>query len=149
MAAVGDRMVLATGGFTGESTGGESQEPSDQAWMYDVASDTWRILGRLATARADHIAIPTLDERIVIVGGVATGGPLAAIGEGVDCSEVYDPSNDTWSVGGCSATGSGANPAVGVDALHGALVLSGADELGGGARTYGIVPFSPVGAPTN
>lgn len=145
MAAVGTRHVLATGGLAGEHTVDATTDAVPTVWLYTLASDSWQELTPLSAGRAWHAAIPMPDERVLLVGGTSSGGPLAdGVGTPISCVDVYDPVDRVIIAGGCGGTGGGANPLVAWHPNHGALVFSGTDELGNGGQSYGILPFGPL-----
>jgi len=60
--------------------------------VYDPATDTWRVTGRLASGRVGHSATTLADGSVLAVAGVADWeGPW-----GVPTVELYDPATGEW-----------------------------------------------------
>lgn len=58
-----DGRIYVIGGFTGTSS-----RPTDEVWVYDVASATWSTAAALPTASGGHAAT-VLDNKIHVIGG--------------------------------------------------------------------------------
>jgi N-acetylneuraminic acid mutarotase len=78
-----DGRIYVIGGFTGTSS-----RPTDEVWVYDVASATWSTAAALPTASGGHAAT-VLDNKIHVIGG---GTARSTIADHV----VYDPTTDAW-----------------------------------------------------
>ena len=142
MAAIGERHVVATGGLTGTRDSDEASTASAQVFLYTLASDSWQEVEPLVSPRAHHRAVASVDGRVVLVGGVGRANASAdSVLDPVACTEVYDQLDRSINEGGCSDTGSGAQPAFGIHPAHGAVVFSGGGTAGQG---YGIIPFPPL-----
>ena len=85
VAASGGRLYVL-GGY--QSTSAFPFDPTNRAFEYDPATDTWREVATMPSARGASAAV-ALDGLIHVLGGAA-GGPSAA-------HEVYDPATDAWS----------------------------------------------------
>ena len=144
-----DGRVLLTGGITEtvvrDGSGNGSGQTTTLAWIYDPHFDAWSPVGGLSQARAAHAIVATPSGGAVVIGGTSSGGVLfQQLGEPVDCTEVFDVSEDTWTVQRpCSAGGGGAFPAVASSPDQGAFVLAGGDADDDGGRTFGIVSLGP------
>ena len=75
-------ILYCTGGQTPDGKATPSVE------RYDPASDQWQEVAPMLHPRFSHAAA-TLDGRLYVVGGFASGVWLAAV-------ERYDPATDTW-----------------------------------------------------
>ncbi len=96
----------------------------DRAALYDPATGTWTATGTMGTPRLEHIAVPLLDGRVLVVSGGTNS-------DWKDTSaELYDPATGTW-----SATGSMLRPHAGFPAtlLDDGRVLVGDTD---GAELY-------------
>ncbi|HYU45525.1 MAG TPA: kelch repeat-containing protein, partial [Terriglobales bacterium] len=90
MSQLQDGNILIAGG---ENSSG----PIAALEFYDLASDTFRFAGVLATARKGHSAAALLDGRVLIVGGtmLQADGSTATLAS----TELYDPANGAVSAG--------------------------------------------------
>ena len=78
--------------------GEDTSRDGDRAALYDPATGTWTATGTMGTPRLEHLVVPLLDGRVLVVGG--------GFDDQDDTSaEVYDPASGTW-----SATGSMLKP---------------------------------------
>ncbi len=142
MTGIGERHVVATGGLTGTRNSDEATTASAQVFLYTLASDSWQEIEPLVSPRAHHSAVASVEGRVVLVGGVGRADVSAnGVFEPVTCTEVYDQVDRSINEGGCSDTGSGAQPALGIHPDHGAVVFSGGGTAGQG---YGFIPFPPL-----
>ena len=71
-AIAGDRLLVAGG-----RTEKDPSRVSDLAEVYDPHDDAWTDVTSMPVARAEHLAVPLLDGRVVIVGGQGDRGPVA------------------------------------------------------------------------
>lgn len=81
--------VLVVGGVEGILGAGQ---PLASAEIYDPATNTWSLAGRMATPRADHIAVLMLDGKVLVAGGTQKNDGHTKTNE----AEVYDPSMNSW-----------------------------------------------------
>jgi N-acetylneuraminic acid mutarotase len=103
---------LATVGFAGKiyvfggaiqaQAGGPNQKPSNSAWEYDPAADTWKALAPMPTARMASVAAE-VQGKIYVIGGASVhpGAKLVSLGPKVphrslNVNEVYDPATNKW-----------------------------------------------------
>lgn len=79
-------------------------QPTNKAWEYDPASDSWKALAPMPTPRGAGQAVE-LNGKLYVIGGVQSnepGNPGAPIGLGspaetvVGTMDVYDPATNTW-----------------------------------------------------
>ena len=68
----GDRLLVSGGRAEKDPS-----RPLDLAEVYDPRDDTWTDVLGMPVARAEHVAVPLLDGRVVIVGGKGDRGPIA------------------------------------------------------------------------
>lgn len=61
------------------------------AEQYDPATGVWSSAGSITIPRSGHTAAPVIGSRVLLVGGLNSGGRLAS-------NELYDPATNTWSV---------------------------------------------------
>jgi Galactose oxidase, central domain/Kelch motif len=88
-ARLGDGRVLVSGGVA--ITGSTTQRVSDDAEVYDPATDSW--MPHLVAARAEHSLTTLPDGRVLVAGGRGYfGQPLAA-------TEIFNPATDTFQPG--------------------------------------------------
>jgi N-acetylneuraminic acid mutarotase len=66
------------------------------AELYDPASGTWTVTGRLANGRESATATLLPDGRVLVAGGVHTGGVYTKL----TSAEVYDPISGRWTATG-------------------------------------------------
>jgi hypothetical protein len=64
---------------TGGRAVSDPSKPIDLVEIYDPHDDVWIDVLSMPVARADHVAIPLLDGRVVIVDGVGKAGPVADV----------------------------------------------------------------------
>jgi hypothetical protein len=83
-------MVLVAGGQGGNST----PTALASAELYDPASETWIVTGRLNTARASHTATLLQNGMALVAGGFGTNSHILA------SAELYDPASGTWTATG-------------------------------------------------
>ncbi len=79
-------------------------QPTDKAWEYDPASDSWKELAPMPTPRGAGQAVE-LNGKVYVIGGVESnepGNPGAPIGLGspaetvIGTMEAFDPATNTW-----------------------------------------------------
>ena len=94
--------IYAFGGFVLPASGPPAWGPVNNAWEYDPASDQWKALAPMPTARGSPVAV-TVNDRIYVIGGAATlTGPKDAVVHptrphvSVGTVEEYDPATNTW-----------------------------------------------------
>ena len=90
-----DGQFLVAGGL--RVTGG-AQTTLATAARYDPATDTWRSVAAMATARWGHTATLLPDGRVLVAGGGTENRGYAA------SADLYDPRADRWSPAGSLAT---------------------------------------------
>ncbi|WP_367873649.1 kelch repeat-containing protein [Luteolibacter sp. Populi] len=88
--------VLVTGGRT--TADGSGTTYPTRAEVYDPVANAWSATGFLATGRANHTATLLQNGKVLITGGIGTGGYSTG------CM-LYDPVPGTWSATGALATG--------------------------------------------
>jgi hypothetical protein len=89
--------VLVTGGLTF----GSSPVTLSSSEIYDPSNGTWTGTGSLITARWGHTATLFSDGKVLVAGGAGGWNPNTPL---LADSEIYDPSNGTWTVTGDLAT---------------------------------------------
>ncbi len=80
--------VLVAGGYPGEGA-----PPTDSLEVFDPRTGTFRVVGRLNEARADHSTSLLPDGRVLVAGGTDAGG------QALRSTEVVDPSTGAVSQG--------------------------------------------------
>ncbi|PYS29126.1 MAG: hypothetical protein DMF75_17780, partial [Acidobacteria bacterium] len=85
--------VLVAGGTEGDS-------PFNSAELYDPATGTWSITGRLTTERQNHTATLLPNGKVLVVGGFNYD-----LDDSLNSAELYDPNTGTWSRTGSLNTG--------------------------------------------
>ncbi|MCB0016246.1 MAG: hypothetical protein KDE09_00580 [Anaerolineales bacterium] len=84
------RMAIATNGLNIYHIGGEQDGAvTDQVWLYDTSTFSWRSVASKPTGIADTTAVVLFGEIYVPGGQLADGQPTATV-------EVYSPVNDGW-----------------------------------------------------
>ena len=86
--------LYAFGGFVLPQSGPPSWVPIDNAWEYDPATDTWKALAPMPTAR-NHAAIGVVNDKIYVIGG-RVGAAFIGVASNTDVVEEYDPATDSW-----------------------------------------------------
>jgi hypothetical protein len=96
-----DGRVLAVGGYGLD--GGTCCIASSTAELYDPFNGTWTITTSMASARQGHSATLLPDGRVLVAGGLDSGGgaPLAS-------AELYDPVSRRWTDTGSMTAARGA-----------------------------------------
>jgi N-acetylneuraminic acid mutarotase len=94
--ALADGRVLAVGGYdiTGVVNG--------TAEIYDPTTDSSAAVASMSFARTQHTATRLNDGRVLVTGGGSNfdlSDPLGSLGSATATTEIYDPVNDTWSLG--------------------------------------------------
>lgn len=85
--------VLVAGGFNAAST--PRSIPSVE--LYDSSTNTWAAAGSLAERRLDSpVAVLLPSGKVLVTGGTDSGVVPYALGS----TDVYDPANNSWTVGG-------------------------------------------------
>ena len=81
---------------------GPNQIPLNNAWEYDPASDSWKALAPMPTARMAPVAAE-VGGKLYVIGGVSVhpGAKLVSLGRTVphrslNANEVYDPETNKW-----------------------------------------------------
>jgi hypothetical protein len=87
-----DGSVLVAGGT---SQSGGKDDSSREAELYDPVADSWRPVGKMASARSQFPLLRLDDGRVLAVGGV-----VRPEGRGLSEAEFFDPSTETWSSAG-------------------------------------------------
>ncbi|MBA3357411.1 MAG: hypothetical protein H0U18_16025 [Pyrinomonadaceae bacterium] len=83
-------LIMALFGLISVTT--QVAEPTALAHPPDT-TPSWTFTGTLNTARSGHTATVLTNGKVLVVGGVTTGGFL-------DTAELYDPATGTWSTAG-------------------------------------------------
>lgn len=158
LTALDDGRVLAAGGVSGptwsdpsmgactapEASPCHTRASLGSAWLYDPEEDSWAPTGPLAHPRSMHEAARLSDGTVLLVGGTVEGGGLfPTVGAPVDCQERFDPQTGTFSETICTATGSGAQPALTSHPQDGVFALSGYDADYAGGRAFGFALAPP------
>lgn len=94
--------IYLFGGAIQAHSGGPNQFPSDNAWEYDPAADSWKALAAMPTARVGAVAAE-VSGKIYVIGGASVhpGANLVSLGpkvphQSLNTNEVYDPATNTW-----------------------------------------------------
>lgn len=89
-----DGRVLVTGGIhgTGLDTGSPLPQYLGSSELYDPSRGQFSPTGPLTITRQHHTATRLTDGRLLVVGGVNQGGPVARV-------ELYDPATGQFSLG--------------------------------------------------
>ncbi|MCK6524964.1 hypothetical protein L6R49_26470 [Myxococcota bacterium] len=139
---VGEGLALVTGGLnpsTREQIFGSEHRAEDNAWLYDVSTDSWTDVGPLNTGRAWHAAAPLPSGGAVIAGGYSQAGLVwqSSAGKAIPCGEVYTVEGGLKPVTGDEGCAAGDEvgalpdavgyPAVAVDPSYGILLVGGVD----------------------
>ncbi len=94
--------IYAFGGFVPPAAGAPAWVPIGNAWEYDPAADSWRLLAPMPTRRGSPVAA-AVGGKIYVIGGASThpgsaepavhpARPHRALGT----VEEYDPATDSW-----------------------------------------------------
>lgn len=147
IASLGDGRALACGGTGDVAREGENAAAVADAWVFDPEigdAGQWTAVSPMTTPRMQHEAIPMPDGRVLITGGVASGGLVAPSLEGpLDCDEIFDPRTGAFTAVAPCGIG-GADPTVAWHPDYGAIVVEGAGETDGGGEATALVPFPPA-----
>jgi N-acetylneuraminic acid mutarotase len=97
--ALSDGRALMTGGERGENL-----EPAafSSTYVFDPTTRVWSRSGLLNTARSGAAVAVLLDGRVLVAGGVYSGGSQPS--RVLDSSELWDPGSGAWSRTGTMAT---------------------------------------------
>jgi N-acetylneuraminic acid mutarotase len=94
--------IYLFGGAVQPVANGPNQFPTSDAWEYDPATDSWKALAPMPTARLGAVAAE-MGGKIYVIGGASVhpGAKLASIGLGtphrsLDANEAYDPATNKW-----------------------------------------------------
>jgi hypothetical protein len=69
--------------------GGVPEQPSDQAWLYDLRRHRWQRIAPMPEPRTEHISAVLRDGRVLLCGGNVTRGATATC-------VIYDPRRAGW-----------------------------------------------------
>jgi hypothetical protein len=132
MAAVGDTVLIAGGGF------GANFTPTNLVELYDVGSGQWGPLTNLSEARARMGASATSDGRAMFGGGASPMSPPT------DTVDIYD--SGVWAKLGGSSPGIAGDPVLhGTGSLLGGTVASvSLSQAAPGALALAWISFAPV-----
>jgi WD40 repeat protein len=89
--------VLVAGGHNGKRALWSAE-------LYDPASGTWTVTGRLATDRTRHTATLLPNGKVLVAGGLGSSGYPAS-------AELYNPASGNWTTTGSLATARGEHTA--------------------------------------
>jgi hypothetical protein len=123
--------VLVVGGATQRGLAGNPDTVTATAEIYDPSSLKWIPTGSLNTARERHTATRLPDGKVLITGGIGTGGAILA------SAELYDPATGKFTLTG--------NMAEARDAQYAVLL----PESGNSAKVLVYGGFTPGGAKQN
>jgi len=142
MTAVGDGLVLVTGGLNPEEREdlhSSESRGTDTAWLYDASTDSWTDVGTLENVRAWHVSAPLPGGGAVIAGGYGQAKLIASAsgGQALACAELFTieegirpmPGDEDCAAGdevGALPDAVG-HPAVAVDPNYGVLLVGGVD----------------------
>jgi N-acetylneuraminic acid mutarotase len=94
--------IYAFGGFVPPAAGPPSWVPIDNAWEYDPAADTWKVLAPMPTKRRSPVAA-AVGGKIYVIGGATTapGATDPSVHPArrhvtVGTVEEYDPATNSW-----------------------------------------------------
>jgi N-acetylneuraminic acid mutarotase len=94
--------IYLFGGGAQPVANGPNQFPTNNAWEYDPAADSWKALAPMPTARLAAVAAEA-DGKIYVIGGASVhpGAKLISIGLGtphrsLEVNEAYDPATNKW-----------------------------------------------------
>ena len=142
IAVVGYRSkIYVFGGGAQLEPGGPNWVPINNAWEYDPATDNWKALAPMPTARGAAVAAQ-VGGKIYVIGGASAhpGQKLVGISatvphRAVGTNEVYDPDTNTWQTRSPMPTGRN----------HAAIgVVNGKIYVLGGRVGSAFVVASPV-----
>ena len=90
------------GGGTQVEPGGSNWVPTNKAWEYDPAADTWRELAPMSTARGAAVAVE-VGGKMYVIGGASVHPGQKIVGlnatvphRALGTNEEYDPATDSW-----------------------------------------------------
>lgn len=94
--------IYVMGGAVQPVAGGPNQFPTNQAWEYDPAGDSWKALAPMPTTRMAATAAEA-GGKIYVIGGASVhpGHKIVSLSAAVphrslDTNEAYDPATNTW-----------------------------------------------------
>jgi len=94
--------IYLFGGAVQPASNGPNEFPTNNAWEYDPAEDSWKALAPMPTARLAAVAAE-VGGKIYVMGGASVhpGAKLASIGLGtphrsLEVNEAYDPATNKW-----------------------------------------------------
>ena len=134
-AGIADHTVVAVGGFIYAIGGTNGTAALRSTWRFHPQSNKWKQMASMHIARC-YVAAAVVDGKIFAVGGSKTpagpGGPGGGPGA-LSSMEVYDPTNDQWTMS--KAEMNIARTTHTVVVASGVLYAIGGDD-GGGAPTF-------------
>jgi hypothetical protein len=132
------RVLVAGGGPGSEISIPNGDGDLASALLYDPQADSWSTTGAMKGARAGHQAARLTDGRVLVTGGGAGVGyscaqihPNCTIANSIATTEIYDPSQGSWSSAGDLAQ---ARLAFTLTALPSGALLA----AGGGAENHSL-----------
>ncbi|WP_024759866.1 Kelch repeat-containing protein [Streptomyces exfoliatus] len=131
-----DGRVLVAGGATARP--GPSPHTLRSAELYDPVTGQWTQTRPMTDARFGHPAVPLVDGRVLLVGGVlAVGrGHYGALGY----CETYDPATGAWTPTGTLATARKGHQATLL--ADGGVLVTGGDMRGFRSDDWAFDPYS-------
>jgi N-acetylneuraminic acid mutarotase len=94
--------IYLFGGAVQSASNGPNLFPTSNSWEYDPATDSWKALAPMPTARLGAVAAE-IGGKIYVIGGASVhpGAKLISIGVGtphrsLDANEAYDPATNQW-----------------------------------------------------
>ncbi|MEJ7764922.1 MAG: kelch repeat-containing protein, partial [Acidimicrobiales bacterium] len=78
---------------------------TDEASVFDPSTGSWRLTGKMGTARASHTATMLPNGKVLVAGGCTElQRVVGCAATPTDSAEVYDPAKGTWSPTGSMVT---------------------------------------------
>ena len=94
--------IYVFGGGTQQEPGGPNWVPTNKAWEYDPAADTWKALAPMPTSRGAAVATE-VGGKLYVIGGASVHPGAKVVGltatvphHALGTNEAYDPATNTW-----------------------------------------------------
>jgi N-acetylneuraminic acid mutarotase len=136
--------IYAFGGFVLPQSGPPAWVPTDNAFEYDPAADSWKALAPMPTKRGSPVAV-SVGDKLYVIGGAVPGPGQSAVHPArphtsVGTVEEYDPATNTWRARAPMPTPR--NHAV-AGAINGKIYVAsgrvGAAFISGGSSNIGVI----------